>query len=133
MSNRKEYKVVVFNQEVQYIAYNSKNAKSKGTFAFSAQPHTELIAFVHQVVQDLKLSCPSFIYDGLVRVDVFQNQYGEMVVNELESLEADYHASNNNRGNVAQHAVTEKLTNYWSEQIEYYTNVVEVVYKKNNN
>jgi hypothetical protein len=129
MLNRKEYKVVVFNQEVQYISYNAKHAKSKGTFAFSEAPHEKLFAFVHQVIQDLKSSCQSFMFDGLVRVDVFQNQCGDMVVNELESLEAHYHGSNNNSGVISQHLMTENLTNYWSEKIIYFCNAVEYIYK----
>jgi hypothetical protein len=125
MQNRKEYKVVLFNQEVQYLSYNPKKGSSisGGTKSFSKPPHEELFSFAAEVVQDLKKECPAFICDGLVRVDIFQNQLGNFVVNEFESLEANYHASTQKES--LQHKLTERMTIYWLDKINYLVDVIE--------
>jgi hypothetical protein len=123
MSNRKEYKIVVFNQIIQYIMVEYKH--SKPSKAFSKKPHKELFSFVYEAIQDLKNDCPAFICDGLVRVDIFQNKHGRLVVNEFESLEANYYSKH-----IDDMLLTEKLTDYWIEKIIFFVGIVE---KNSNN
>lgn len=60
---------------------------------FSTEPHTNLFNFVHCAIKTLKERCPGLITEGLLRVDVFQNSLGNLVVNEFESLDAAYYSS----------------------------------------
>jgi hypothetical protein len=111
MQNRREYKVVIFDETVQYLSCNPKQAKPNKSF--SKKPHKALFEFAHQAVQDLKRSCPEFISDGLVRVDIFQDKYGDLVVNEFESLEATYYSLS-----IEDMLLKEKLTDYWISKIQ---------------
>ena len=61
-----------------------------GGYAFSKVPHVDIFKFAEEAVKKLKSACPSAITDGIVRVDIFQTMFGKFVVNEFESLEADY-------------------------------------------
>jgi hypothetical protein len=54
-----------------------------------------------------------YILDGLVRVDLFQNNEGLLVVNEFESLEARYYASQQE----VMMDTEEFLNNYWERKI----------------
>lgn len=118
MKNRKEYKVAVFQEEVQFLTYNSR--KPTPSIAFSKPPHHKLLQFAYDAVQDLKNSCPEFLCDGLVRVDIFQNEAGNMVVNEFESLEANYYTSNH-----IDMVFMQKLITYWEVRLVNYTSLVE--------
>ena len=89
MRNKKEYKVVMFNREPKYVAYNP-NASG---IAFSIHPHTHLMSFAEYALNEFSLSCPFAMVDSLMRVDIFQTQSGKLVVNEFESLEADHHCT----------------------------------------
>jgi hypothetical protein len=120
MRNRKEYKVVVFNESVQYLSFNSK--KSKPCIAFSKKPHKELFEFAQQAVQDLKINCPELISDGLIRVDIFQDKYNDFVVNEFESLEANYYSIG-----IEDMLLSEKLTEYWINKIKSFVGVINNV------
>ena len=51
---------------------------------------TERFKFAEAAVQKLDKACPGSITDGMIRVDIMQLCTGEMVVNEFESLEANY-------------------------------------------
>lgn len=44
--------------------------------------------FANEAIRMLALKNPNAITDFIVRVDIFQRQNGQMVVNEFESLEA---------------------------------------------
>lgn len=86
MANKKEYKVVLFKGEARYISIGSTN--KLGT-AFSSKP--ELMNFAMEALKEFASACPHAIVDSLMRVDIFQTRTGKLVVNELESLEADHH------------------------------------------
>ena len=45
--------------------------------------------FAEQVVALVRKACPYFIWDGTVRVDIMQAQNQQLIVNELESFEAN--------------------------------------------
>ena len=112
----KEYKVVCFQEQVQFLTSNPKKAGGK---SFSVAPHEELFQFASQALQDLKVNCHEFISDGLVRIDIFQNRYGKFVVNEFETLEANYESERKCDFEMTS-AFTEKLTAFWLEKIQFF-------------
>jgi hypothetical protein len=115
MKNRKEYKVVVLNERPTYISYNPKDSGSDRK-AFSKPPYTDLLEFADIALQKLKKNCPETISDGLIRVDIFQNENKKFIVNEFESLDANYAA---NEGNMVKDSITsESLNFYWMQKIE---------------
>ena len=114
MENRKEYKIVVFDGKPMYVSYNPKDSGAKRK-AFSKAPHTELLAFAGIAVQRLKQNCPESIIDGLIRVDIFKNKSQQFIVNEFESLDANYYA---NEGDMIKESnAAEFLILYWMEKI----------------
>jgi hypothetical protein len=86
MANKNEDKVVLVGMKPYYIADKAINP---GHGRKSADQAT-LSAFAVRAVTLLKQRDPNFIADGLVRVDIFCNAQGRLVVNEIESLEANY-------------------------------------------
>ena len=115
MANRKEYKVVYIQSKgIQYITSSGSTYKRK---AYSTPPHTELFTFVKQVVLTLQNACPSCIVDGLFRVDVFQNQEKQLVVNELESLEAGFTGGSTGATSSNEVIVTDYLQDYWLSKL----------------
>ncbi len=86
LKNRKEYKVICFNGEVQYIANINRLNIGK---VFSQPPHTELFNFVKDAIKHLHRLNVGAIVNCVVRVDVVKNAKGELKVNEFESLEAN--------------------------------------------
>lgn len=116
MHNRKEYKVVVLDGVPKYVAKIGCDKKSKGGInqAFSQYPHTELMLFAGDMVQKMKENCPNVICDGLFRVDIFQKLDGALVVNELESLEANYGGVRSVEEILA---VIPFLVEYWKEKL----------------
>jgi hypothetical protein len=70
--------------------------------------NAELIEFADSAM-DAIASHEAYIVDGLVRVDVFKNNTGKLVVNELESFEAIYYTRTFN----AEHFLEE----YWERKI----------------
>ena len=109
MRNRKEYKVVLFNCHAQYVADISTGSNHKGSIIFSHAPHSELVDFAVQAALLLSKTCSFFICDGIVRIDVFQTMQGKLVVNEVESLEANY----SSRNHLNQLRMRNLLDQYW--------------------
>ena len=60
--------------------------------------------------------CPWMIVDGLMRVDVFEAQDGRLVVNEFESLEAQYEAYKIELNG----EMIKNLENYWLTKLIFY-------------
>ena len=89
MKNKKEYKVVLFNRMARYVCI----LKSQGT-SFSQKPHTRVMNFAMEALQEFASACPNALVDSLMRVDIFQTNAGKLVVNEFESLEADHNCPN---------------------------------------
>ena len=59
-------------------------------------------------------SCPAAIVDGsIIRVDIFQNSLGNLVVNEFESLEAAYYS----RSGVNEAKVATTMTVFFSNEL----------------
>ena len=116
MHNRKECKVVVLNNSPVYQAGISTggNSKSKNGVRRSFADFEELQQFANQAIAQLRLAAPFAITDGLFRVDIFQTAAGKMVVNEIESLDAEYQSSISGRAE----AVYTFLEKYWCHKIE---------------
>lgn len=106
MQNRREDKVVLFNGEPCYVADKNINPTQSGR-KFAEQD--DLLSFDAHAVRLLKSRDPTFLCDGLVRVDVFCNSSNQLVVNEYKNLEANY----TKRQFEKRTRVTEQLANYW--------------------
>lgn len=113
MSNKREYKIVAIQGIPQYVA---KIAKASSGQSFSTHPHVALFEFAAKAIQRAKLGCPGLVTDGLLRVDIFITMSGKLVVNELESLDAEY-APNSRRDQNYDHEVAEFLCQYWNLQL----------------
>jgi hypothetical protein len=117
LRNRREYKVILLNGKYKY-----STGPSKGK-AFSVPPHRDLISFAERAVQTLSHHHAGAICDGLIRVDVMQTFTGDMIVNEFESLEADYTSKRN-----AETLLTDNfLTEYWKQVL---TDIVAILHSK---
>jgi hypothetical protein len=90
MLNRKENKVVVLNGKASHRA----ETRIKTGIQYCKRPYTEIFAFAEKVVKDMAAADSCFQSEGMVRVDIFQTTIdggaGRFVVNELESLEANW-------------------------------------------
>jgi hypothetical protein len=86
MGNTFEYKVVCWNGIPAYIT----DRKGKGC-AFAQGESSRLFNFANDAIAALKLQLPYAITEGVVRVDIFEGPHG-WVVNEFESLEANYYS-----------------------------------------
>ena len=95
------------------MAFNCFRPCSKGTYAFSKRPHTEIFQFAESAVKVLAKNCPTAIVDGMIRVDIFQRKDGKFVVNEFESFEADFNpAGNDYRDKLKCHLIS-KMERYY--------------------
>ena len=71
------------------------------------------MAFAKNAVQELKIRVPECVCDGLVRrVEIFTNANGNLVVNEFESLEAEYSSTEKN-----DLEITNFLVAFWEKHI----------------
>jgi hypothetical protein len=115
--NRKEYKVVILNSDPFYIStVDSKNSKKSANGihkAFSISPHDDLISFCKESLAQFTSACPYAVVDGLFRIDVMQMRSGRFVVNEFESLEANYYG----KIDTQEFVVSMFIKNYWKAKI----------------
>jgi glutathione synthase/RimK-type ligase-like ATP-grasp enzyme len=77
--------------------------------------------FANEAIKMLALKNPAAITDFIVRVDIFQRQNGQMVVNEFESLEAGIGSCKGNCDLESQ--LKSSLKNYWKTILLKYINV----------
>jgi hypothetical protein len=86
VSKNKEVKVVFLRGQYSHIASIGQSTKQ------SHDPFTsdDVVAFAATALDVLKTNLQCSIVDGLVRVDVFKSNRGQLVVNEFESLDADF-------------------------------------------
>ena len=119
MKNKHEYKVVVLHEKPAFVSYNYKNSGSKRT-AFSKYPFTDILCFAKTAVERLKINCPEAITEGLIRVDIFMNEKKNFIVNEFESLDANYQA---NDGDMTKDSETaEILKMFWFKKFLKFVN-----------
>jgi hypothetical protein len=107
MDDNSEKKVTLINGVATLLS------ASKGRGWKRAVGREELFEFAENAVRMLKAAWPASLTDGLFRVDIFQTAEGKLVVNEFESLEADYATSSITDTAV----VTDFLFQYWVNQL----------------
>jgi len=93
MASTNETKTIFFNMEPKYISITDSTS---GLIRMKKRPPVkveDIYAFSLRALQTLKERVPHFVCDGLIRVDVFQRADGRLVVNEIESLDANYSSS----------------------------------------
>ena len=106
------------NTEVKLIFLNGiyhhtmSCAVSSVQMSFTGISAAQLIDFANSVMESISAH-EEYIVDGLVRIDLFRNNAGELVVNELESLEARYFTLDSN---ILASCVT-FLQEYWEKKI----------------
>ena len=83
-------KTIVLNGRAQYFSQTDSTSGLAGQTKRPPVPREELFGFAEMVVRKLKTRCPEFVSDGLVRVDIFQTTEGKLVVNEVESFDANF-------------------------------------------
>lgn len=104
-----EAKLVFCNKEFKHFyGQSSKNPHSLSPFTSN-----DLVAFATTVLESLTCKESVFMIDGLVRVDLFKNNEGKLVVNELESLDASYEGSNKTSND----ETFSFLEMYWEQKI----------------
>lgn len=114
LSNKKEYKLVFLNRDFSHFAKNSSTGKA---FVKTREQKDMVVRFAKEALHLLALKCPHAILDGLVRVDVMVTCRGEYVVNEIESLEANYWSNAGNgaeRDDIRTHGF---LNQYWLDKL----------------
>jgi len=118
MYNRKEYKVVVLNNTPIFKAAIStgSNNRSKNGINKAFAEEEELLQFAQTALERFRAAAPFAITDGLFRVDIFQTITGKMVVNEFESLDAEYQSTTSGK-NEATYSFLER---YWFEKLKEY-------------
>jgi hypothetical protein len=118
MYNRKEYKVVVLNNTAVYKAGIStgSNNKSKNGVNRKFGELKDLLQFAQTALERLRSNAPFAITDGLFRVDIFQTITGRMVVNEFESLDAEYQSKISG----TDEATYSFLERYWYQKLKEY-------------
>ena len=80
---------------------------------FEAVSRETLFKFAEDAYQELKKNCPYFCCEPMVRVDVFKTKDGRLVVNEFESLSANYGCANHNEELV----VYDYILNFWESKL----------------
>ena len=107
LKNGKEYKVVCLNHKASHIKI--KNNHISTGFSNSEELHK----FAEDSIQLLEDELHSTILNGLVRVDIMLRNDGKMIVNEFESLEAEFVKSA-----ITDNCVVTFIENYWFQILE---------------
>ena len=117
MYNRKEYKIVSLNAVPTYAASiaSGRNKRSVGGISKSFGDTDSLLAFAELAIRRFRLHSPFAVTNGLLRVDIFQDAQGNMVVNEIESLDAEYGCSM--YGGKFQMFTHSFLIKYWEKKV----------------
>ena len=109
VTSNAEVKVIFVNRQFSHCCNLPRTVKSFGK-SFS---QNDVVAFAYQVLESISHLDELFILDGIVRVDIFKANDGRLVVNELESLEADFYSKSSNDTNF----VSAFLRNYWKDKL----------------
>jgi len=110
MIRKREMKIVFLGGEFSHIAFSYSK---EGGRVFYAKGEKDLIDFAKLAVKRLRDRGGGAVWlDGLLRVDIMFDGV-RMVINEIESLEAEYSYSETDDGRVVAF-----MTNYWFEQLK---------------
>ena len=103
-------KIVFLGGEFSHIAFSYSK---KGGRVFYAKDEKDLVEFAKLAVKRLRERGGGAVWlDGLLRVDIMYDGV-RMVVNEIESLEAEYSYSEKDDGRVVAF-----MTDYWFKQLK---------------
>lgn len=87
MKKKNESKVILYNGTAKYIT----STTTCGLLGSNDRSKETLCAFAEEAWEHLCVKTEgAFLSDGLTRVDIFCNNFGKLVVNEFESLDAQY-------------------------------------------
>ena len=129
LSNKREYKVIIIpSQNITYIA----NVKGRGN-AYSIAPHERILNFAMETVQYFKSRCPHAITHQLFRVGILQTRDNKLVVNEFESIDANFvpnfgrsiHAN----ASALEFQVKSFVENFWRDQLLSFELIRECIVK----
>lgn len=111
--NQMEIKVACWNGDAPFIAKKHRGGLRPRCFVDTTEE--DVLVFATNAITRLKSSNPNSITDGLVRVDVFQLPNKKLVVNEFESLEAEFEQSRAvvTGGEPSAATVYNNLKSYW--------------------
>jgi len=95
MQSNNESKIILWNGVPQFVCSSLKGlSKRKST--------VEMMSFAEEACKHLKIQSNNvFLCDGITRVDLFCTAEGTLVVNEFESLDANYGCSEAKRCQLA--------------------------------
>lgn len=93
MKSNNESKIILHNGEAKYLSITDKTTGLVGQTLRDAVPLAELMTLSEMVIKTLKFRCPYFECGGLTRVDIFMNAAGKLIINEVESFDANYSSS----------------------------------------
>ena len=86
MKSVKESKVILFNGKPMFQCTTTKGGISK-----HIKTKVEVFEFAKRAFDALKINTSgAFLSDGVSRVDMFINNSGDLVVNEVENLDANF-------------------------------------------
>lgn len=108
MEKKNETKVVCIGGVGQSISISDR---TKGLTSEVSQ--SQLFAFAEETIVKLRECEPAFLWDGLIRIDIFKTKAGKLVVNEVESLDSNFSHSKMDK----QLELESKLTIYWKHKI----------------
>jgi hypothetical protein len=110
MESNREVKLVFVGGQFQYFMSCPK--KTRVYQSFTDFTSDELVSFATTAIQCISAH-EQYIIDGVVRVDIFTNNEGNLVVNDFESLEARIFTSSSTK----LCACTQLLHIYWEKKI----------------
>jgi len=116
MVNATEKKTVVVNGKAFYIADNFQRNGRKYSSKIFRHTNNEVMTFAEEAVAKLKAARPYAIVDMIVRVDIFENAQGQLIVNEFESFEALYETKSGKLRDIEQ-KIYVFLQDYWCDII----------------
>lgn len=86
----------------------------------------KLVEFARNALEDIrKVRGPHCFYGPIIRVDVMQMQSGQLVVNEIESLEAQIDAQGHG-ASIVDSRVHQYLIEYWYKRIDNDLRIAEI-------
>lgn len=110
MTSSNESKIILWNGKAQFISTSKKGLNGRKT-------KNELMQFAELACKHLKEQTRGvFLCDGIVRVDLFCTIQGTLIVNEFESLDANYCSTIVNEYKIAQ-MITDYYGNLLSQLI----------------
>lgn len=103
-----EVKLCFLNKRFSHILQGDGLKQS-----FKGYTQDDIILFAYHCLNSLSHLDNVFIIDGMVRVDLFKDDQGLLVLNELESLDATYFTTKEKQA----FQTVQFLENYWIEKI----------------